>query len=48
VTYAEQVSSVELYRPDDRLADACKGLHIYGSKVIRSSGLALLTANKSA
>ena len=47
VTYAEQVSSVELYRPDDRLADACKGLHIYGSKVIRSSGLALLTANKS-
>ncbi len=48
VTYAEQVSSVELYRPDDRLADACKGLHIYGSKVIRNSGLALLTANKSA
>jgi len=48
VTYAEQVSSIELYRPDDRLADACKGLHIYGSKVIRSSGLALLTANKTA
>lgn len=46
VTYAEQISSVELYRPDDRIADACKGLHIYGSKVIRSSGLALMTANK--
>lgn len=34
-TFAEQISSVEAYRPEDRFTDALKGLHLYGSKVIR-------------
>lgn len=35
VTYAEQVSKVEAYRPHARFADAMKGLHLYGAKVVR-------------
>lgn len=38
-TYAEQILDVEAYRPEKRFADALKGLHVYGSKVVRSSGL---------
>lgn len=34
-TYAEQVNSVEAYRPELRFADAMKGLHLYGAKVVR-------------
>lgn len=34
-TYAEQINSVEAYRPELRFADALKGLHLYGAKVIR-------------
>lgn len=47
VTYAEQVLEIEAYRPPARFADAVKGLHVYGAKVIRPAGLAVLTANKS-
>jgi len=35
VTYAEQINSVEAYRPENRFADAMKGLHLYGAKVVR-------------
>lgn len=35
VTYAEQVSKVEAYRPHARFSDAMKGLHLYGAKVVR-------------
>lgn len=45
-TYAEQVNKIEAFRPPDRFADALKGLHLYGAKVIRPSGLAMLIANK--
>lgn len=38
-TYAEQILEVEAYRPEKRFADALKGLHVYGSKVVRPSGL---------
>lgn len=34
-TFAEQVSKVEAYRPHARFADAMKGLHLYGAKVVR-------------
>lgn len=47
VSYAEQIVSVEGYRPQQRFADAVKGLHVYGGSLIRSSQLAVLTANKS-
>lgn len=39
-TYAEQIASVEAFRMEKRFADAVKGLHLYGSKVIRPTGLA--------
>lgn len=34
IAYAEQISEVEAYRPELRFADAVKGLHLYGAKVI--------------
>lgn len=45
-TVADQISSVEGYRPQKRFADAVKGLHLYGGKVIRPTAIAVLTANK--
>lgn len=42
--YAEQVASVEAYRPEKRFADAVKGLLVYGYKVVRPSNLAVLYA----
>lgn len=43
---AEQINSVEAYRPEKRFADAVKGLHLYGVKVVRPQALAVLTADK--
>ncbi len=40
VTYADQIESLEAYRPELRFADAMKGLHVYGGKVIRPELLA--------
>lgn len=34
-TYAEQILETEAYRPELRFADALKGLHVYGGKIIR-------------
>lgn len=34
-TYAEQILKMEAYRPELRFADAVKGLHVYGGKVVR-------------
>ena len=34
VTFAEQLSEIDAYRPELRFADAVKGLHLYGAKVI--------------
>lgn len=34
IAYAEQLSEVEAYRPEKRFADAVKGLHLYGARVI--------------
>lgn len=45
-TLAQQVNKVEAYRPPLRFADAMKGLHLYGAKVTRPQGLALLTVTK--
>ncbi len=38
-SYAEQISKVEAFRPEKRFADALKGLHLYGSKVVRPEAL---------
>ena len=43
-TYAEQIVSTEAYRPEKRFADAVKGLHVYGAKVVDKAQLACLKA----
>lgn len=43
-TFAQQISSVEAYRPENRFTDAVKGLHLYGSKVVRPELLVSATA----
>lgn len=43
--YAEQINSVEAYRPELRFADAVKGLHLYGARVVYPNALALIIAN---
>jgi hypothetical protein len=48
ITFAEQINQVEAYRPELRFADAAKGLHLYGAKVIRPSALAVLTITRPA
>lgn len=47
ISYAEQIAEVEAYRPELRFGDAMKGLHLYGGKVTRPSGLALLVCSKN-
>lgn len=34
IAFAEQLNEVEAYRPEKRFADAVKGLHLYGAKII--------------
>lgn len=41
LTFAEGVSRVEAYRPQYRFSDAVKGLHLYGSRVVRPYALAV-------
>ncbi|MCC6727895.1 MAG: P22 coat protein - protein 5 domain protein [Chthonomonadales bacterium] len=44
-TYASQIRKVEAYRPERRFADAVKGIHLYGAKVVRPTALACLVIN---
>ena len=34
IAFAEQLSEIEAYRPENRFADAVKGLHLYGAKIV--------------
>jgi hypothetical protein len=45
ITYAEQINKVEAYRPESAFSDAIKGLHLYGAKVVRPSGIATCVAS---
>jgi hypothetical protein len=45
--YAEQISKVEAFRPEKRFADALKGLHLYGAKVVRPSALVVASVKVS-
>ena len=42
VAFAEQLSEIEAYRPEQRFADAVKGLHLYGAKVVYPEEMVLL------
>lgn len=42
ITFAEQINEIEAYRPELRFADAVKGLHLYGAKIVYPKELVLL------
>jgi len=44
ISFAEQIVSVEAFRPETKFADAVKGLHVYGYKVIEPQCLVSMTA----
>lgn len=43
ISFAEQLSKVEAFRPEQKFADAVKGLHLYGAKVIYPDALVTIT-----
>lgn len=45
ITFAEQINKVEAYRPENSFSDALKGLHLYGAKLARPTGIATLIAS---
>ncbi len=45
ITFAEQLNEIEAYRPELRFADAVKGLHLYGAKIVYPKELLLLNVN---
>jgi N4-gp56 family major capsid protein len=47
-TFAEQITSLKAYEPERRFADALKGLHVYGGKVIRPELLAKVEVDVTA
>ncbi|HRE49702.1 MAG TPA: P22 phage major capsid protein family protein [Aggregatilineales bacterium] len=47
ITFAEQIVQFEAYRPEKRFADAVKGLHLYGAKLVRPMGIAVLSAQRA-
>lgn len=42
IAFAEQLSDIDAYRPEKRFADAVKGLHLYGAKVVYPNELVLM------
>ena len=42
IAYAEQLSEIDAYRPERRFADAVKGLHLYGAKLVYPNELIVL------
>lgn len=42
IAFAEQINEVEAYRPERRFADAVKGLHLYGAKIVYPKELYVL------
>lgn len=45
ISAAEQISSVEAYRPESSFSDAVKGLELYGAKLMRPDGIATCQAS---
>ena len=47
VAYAEQLSEIEAYRPERRFADAVKGLHLYGAKIVYPTEILVMSLGVS-
>ena len=45
ICFAEQLSEINAYRPEKRFADAVKGLHLYGAKIVYPKEILLLDIN---
>lgn len=45
ITYAEQILETEALRLQDTIADAIRGLHVYGAKLLRPTGIAVAFIN---
>lgn len=45
ISFAEQINKTEAYRPEQKFADAVKGLMLYGGKLLRPEGLAVAYAD---
>ena len=45
IAFAEQLSEIEAYRPELRFADAVKGLHLYGAKIVYINEIASVCLN---
>ena len=48
IAFAEQLSEIDAYRPELRFADAVKGLHLYGAKVVYPNEMVTLSLTVSA
>ena len=42
IAFAEQLSEINAYRPEKRFADAVKGLHLYGVKLVKPGEIIVL------
>lgn len=47
ISYAQQINSVEAYRPQDSFGDAVKGLQLYGGKLMRPDGIVTCQASQT-
>jgi len=45
ISFAEQIASIETYRPESAFSDAIKGLHVYGAKLVRPEAIATVIAS---
>lgn len=45
ISYADQITETEALRLQTTFADAVRGLHVYGAKLVRSNAIATLTAS---
>lgn len=48
ITFAQQLNEIEAYRPELRFADAVKGLHLYGAKLVYPKEIVLLNISVGA
>ena len=46
IAFAEQLSEIDAYRPERRFADAVKGLHLYGTKVVYPNEMVTISYTK--
>lgn len=46
VAFAEQIDSVEAYRPEDAFTDAVKGLYVFGAKIVRPEEIYVMKTKK--